>query len=277
MPFSVHSWWAFLCALAVFNIAAWLLAAATIRRRRLETHPDTFAIRRTQLMLSGLYVFGCAFRSVLPVYDVPRICMVDSWLSSVLVGRSVATIAELAFAAQWALLLRESARATGSAAVRTVSRAIVPLIVVAEICSWLAVLTTVNLGHVFENSLWGLSAALIVASLISIAPRWPSGGRPLLAVWIVTGLAYVVFMFVVDVPMYWSRWIADEANARDYLSIAQGIVDASSCKLESSRWEDWRNEVAWMTLYFSGGVWASISLILVDPRSSSTLDKSARP
>ena len=266
MPFSVHSWWAFLCALAAFNIATWLLVAATIERRRLETHADTFAIRRTQLVLSGLYVFGCAFRSVLPVYDVPRICMVDSWLSSVLIGRSIATIAEVAFAAQWALLLRESARATGSDIVRTVSRTIVPLIVLAEICSWLAVLTTVNLGHVFENSLWGLSAALIVASLISIAPRWRSNGRPLLAVWIVAGFAYVVFMFVVDVPMYWSRWIADEAIARDYLSITQGIVDASSCKLASSRWEDWRNEVAWMTLYFSGGVWASLSLILVDPR-----------
>jgi hypothetical protein len=269
MAFSVHSWWAFLCALAAFNIAAWLLAASAIARRRLQTNPDTLAIHRTQLVLSALYVFGCAFRSILPVYDVPRICMVDTWLSSVLIGRSVATIAELAFAAQWALLLRESARATGSDVLRTVSRAIVPLIVIAEICSWFAVLTTVNLGHVFENSLWGLSAALIVASLISIAPRWPASGRPLLAVWIATGFAYVVFMFVVDVPMYWSRWIADEANARDYLSLAQGIVDASSCKLESSRWEDWRNEVAWMTLYFSGGVWASISLILIDPRGAS--------
>jgi len=275
MPFSVHSWWGFLCALAAFNIAAWLLAAAAIMRRRPETHPETFAIRRTQLVLSGLYVFGCAFRSVLPVYDVPRICMVDSWLSSVLIGRSIATIAELAFAAQWALLLREIARATGSEVLRAVARAILPLIVLAEVCSWFAVLTTANLGHVFENSLWGLSAALMVASLISIAPRWPATGRPLLAVWIAAGLAYVVFMFVVDVPMYWSRWIADEAIARDYLSIAQGVVDASSCKLASSRWEDWRNEVAWMTLYFSGGVWASISLILVDPRSTSVSNQSA--
>ena len=85
----------------------------------------------------------------------------------------------------------------------------------------------------------------------------------MLAVWVVGGALYVAFMFLVDVPMYWSRWIADQANARDYLSIAQGVVDASSCKLVSFRWEDWRNEVTWMSLYFSVGVWVSISLIFV--------------
>lgn len=262
MSFSVTSWWMFLCAVAVINITAWLLTAATLRRRRAGSNVETFAVQRMQLVLSGAYVFGCAFRSVLPVYDIPRLCLMDSWASSVLIGRSVATVAELCFAAQWALLLRENARAIGSDVLRGVSAAIVPMIALAEISSWLAVLTTANLGHVFENSLWGLSATLIVVSLIAIAPRWPARGRPLLAMWIVAGFAYVAYMFAVDVPMYWSRWITDEANARAYLTLAHGVVDASSCKLVSLRWEDWRHEVVWMTLYFSGGVWASISIIL---------------
>jgi hypothetical protein len=266
MAASVQTWWAFLCALAAINITALLFSAVVLRRRRPELSPDAFAMHRMQLVLSGFYVFGCAFRSAFPVYDIPRICLVDSWLSSVLVGRSVATVAELCFAAQWALLLRESARVTGSDAVRWVSRAIVPLIAVAEISSWLAVLTTVNLGHVFENSLWGLSAALIVASLIAMAPRWPKSGRLLSGIWAAGGIVYVGYMFLVDVPMYWSRWITDEATGRNYLSIAQGVIDASACKLVSLRWEDWRHEVVWMTLYFSGGVWASISLILAGPR-----------
>jgi hypothetical protein len=265
MSFSVHSWWVSLCGLAAFNVTAWLLTARALGRRRADTAPDTFAIQRWQLVLSGFYVFGCAFRCLLPVYDIPRICLVDSWLSSVLVGRSVATVAELSFAAQWALLLRESARASGSGAIRMISRLIVPFIALAEISSWSAVLTTVNLGHVFENSLWGLSAALIVANLIALVPRWPANRR-LLITWSAAGLAYVAYMFVVDVPMYWSRWIADQASGRDYLTLAQGIADASACKHVSLRWEDWRHEVVWMTLYFSGGVWASISLVLADVR-----------
>ncbi len=43
------------------------------------------------LLLCAAYVFGCAFRSVLPRADVQRICLFDTWLSSVVVGRSVAT------------------------------------------------------------------------------------------------------------------------------------------------------------------------------------------
>ena len=218
-----------------------------------------FATARLQLVLSGVYVVGCAFRSFLPVYDVPRLCLVDSWLSSVLVGRSVATLAEICFAAQWALLLYESARATGSEAVRRVSLAIVPLIAIAELFSWYAVLTTWNFGHVVENSLWGFSAVLVVAGMI--ASRRPASRLPMLVAWCIGGVIYVAFMFLVDVPMYWSRWLADEANGRDYLSIAQGVLDASQCRLVSFRWEDWKSEVTWMTLYFSVGVWASISLI----------------
>jgi len=241
---TVESWWAFLSAVAVINIAAWLYAATTLKRHQ---------TRQLQLILSGLYVFGCAFRSFLPLYDIPRMCLVDSWASSVLIGRSVATLAEVAFAAQWAVFLRD----------RKVSLAIVPLIVIAEICSWYAVLTTANLGHVFENSLWGICGALIVASLFMMVPQCPANRRPMLVAWAVAGTLYVAFIFIVDVPMYWSRWITDQANAREYLTIAQGIADASACKVVSFRWEDWRNEVAWMTLYFSVGVWVSISLIFV--------------
>jgi hypothetical protein len=62
-----------------------------------------------QLGLSALYVLGCAYRSVLPVYDIPRFVLVDSHLSSVFIGRSIATIAELCFAGQWALTLHRAA------------------------------------------------------------------------------------------------------------------------------------------------------------------------
>jgi len=53
------------------------------------------------LLLCAAYVFGCAFRSFLPRADVQRICLFDTWLSSVVVGRTVATVAEICFAVQW--------------------------------------------------------------------------------------------------------------------------------------------------------------------------------
>ena len=261
MPFSVTAWWALLCAVGALNVLVWALSALALRRRQAALPAEVFAMRRAQVLLSAGYVFGCAFRCALPVYDVPRLCLVDSWLSSVLVGRSVATLAELCFVGQWALMLREAARAAGSAAGQAVSRLLLPMIVVAEVCSWYSVLTTSNIGHVIEEALWGLSAALVAISLVKIWPRCPRSVQPLLAAWGFAGGAYVIFMFGVNVPMYWWRWLADEASGRSYLSLSQGLLDISSRWVVSHRWDDWQNEVAWMSAYFSLAVWLSIALI----------------
>ena len=205
---------------------------------------------------------GCAFRSALPVIDIPRIVLVDSRLSSVLVGRSVATVAELCFAAQWALVLHRAALLGGSAFVQAVAVAVVPLIVLAEGFSWYAVLTTEQRAHAVENSLWGLSAALTVAGVLVIGPqRLAAVYLPVIA----GGAAYVAFIFLYDVPMYWGRWVADQASGRTYLSVADGMTEVRGRWRVSYRWEDWRSEVAWMTLYFSCGVWSSVWLVYASP------------
>jgi hypothetical protein len=135
------------------------------------------------------------------------------------------------------------------------------------------------LGHVAEESLWGLSAALLVASVVAILPRSNPSRRPLLAAWCFAGAAYVAFMFLVDVPMYFSRWLADQAAGRHYATIAQGLVDAARHRVVSFRWEDWKNEVIWMSLYFSAAVWISISLVHAPgfkPRVSQESQSAAR-
>jgi hypothetical protein len=254
-------WWAGLCAVSVLNVFAWVWSAALIRRRPSGLPAETLRFGRWQLLLSAGYVFGCAYRSALPVFDVQRLCLFDTWLSSVIVGRSVATVAELCFAAQWALLLSGAANLADNRRARAVARALVPLIVVAEVCSWHAVLTTSNLGHVFEETIWGVCAAGVSLSLLRLLPRASRDLRPLLLFCGVAGLGYVAYMFGVDVPMYWTRWVADETAGRPYLSVAHGAVDASTRWLVSHRWDDWKTEVVWMSLYFSTAVWVSIGLI----------------
>jgi hypothetical protein len=261
MSEGVLSWWCLLCAVSALNIIAWSMSAVALDRRRSLIAPETFAVRRRLLWLSAVYVFGCAFRSALPVFDGHRLCLFNTFLSSALVGRTVATCAELCFAAQWAVMLRETSRATGSTFGRFAALAVVPLIAVAEVCSWYSVLTTSNIGHVAEESIWGLSGALLVAGMAAIWPRCTVSLRPLLLAWCIAGTAYVAFMFLVDVPMYWSRWIADSANGRHYMSIAQGVHDAAVRRIVSYRWQDWKSEITWMTLYFSVAVWLSIALI----------------
>jgi hypothetical protein len=253
-------WWTLLCGVALANVVAWLTTAATLRRSAPRGSGDS---RQLQLLLSAGYVFGCAYRSLLPVYDIQRLCLVDSWLSSVIVGRSVATIAELCFVAQWSVLLRDAARAAGNPVVLRGSRVLLPMIVIAEACSWHAVLTTANLGHVVEESLWGASAALVTACLWMLRRTSAPRLRPLLLFFCAAGAAYVAYMFAVDVPMYWARWAADQAQGRLYLPLLDGVVDAALRRVVSYRWEDWRTEVVWMSLYFSVAVWLSMGLVHV--------------
>lgn len=258
---STHEWWTALRVVGAVNVLAWAAAAWWTLRQRETLTPQAWASRRLQLLLCAGYVFGCAWRSLLPVHDVQRIVLVDSWWSSVIVGRTVATLAELCFAAQWALLLREAAQATASRVAHAVSLAVLPMIVVAETCSWHAVLTTANLGHVIEETLWGLCAALLAISLLAIWPRVAPSRRPLLALWCVAAAVYVAYMFAVDVPMYWARWVADEAQGRTYFGVLQGAVDASTRWTVTHSWDVWRTEVTWMTLYFSVAVWISLALV----------------
>jgi hypothetical protein len=261
MATEVFVWWFLLCVVSAANVLALTYSARVLRAKQSVIPADVYASRRLQLLLSAGYVLGCAYRSALPVFDVQRICLFDTWVSSVLVGRSVATVAELCFVTQWMLLMREISVVTQSRPARFAAQAVLPMIVLAETCSWYSVLTTSNIGHVIEESLWGLAAALLVASLLSLWPRVGVRVRPMLLAMALTGLAYVGFMFMVDVPMYWERWLADEASGRSYLSLGQGLQDTSGRWVVSHQWQVWKSEVLWMSLYFSVAVWLSIAFV----------------
>src|SRR5215510_8688393 len=138
-------WWSLLCVAAVANVAAWMVSARLLGRRAPHWPAEVRATRRALLWLSAVYVAGCAFRSVLPMVDVPRYSLHDTPISRIFVGRSVATLAELAFVLQWALLMHEAG------AVRA-AYAVVAVIVIAEVLSWLAVLTRNDFFHAAENA-----------------------------------------------------------------------------------------------------------------------------
>ena len=265
---NVTEWWQFLCAAACCNIVFWVLAAVAVRQRRSRLSADVWALSRSQLLLSGIYVFGCAYRSLFPLYDVGRIALFDSWYSSIVLGRSVATLAELSFVAQWALMLHYFAVKGGQSTVRLIALTLVPLIALAELSCWYAVITTANVGQVLEAILWTVTGTLAVIAMWLLLPVSSGMQRRLLVVWSIAGAGYVVFMCGFDVPMYWSRWMSDQAHPRQFLGLIQGLLDAAQRRIVSYRWVDWRGEIAWMSLYFSVAVWASISLVSVSIRQT---------
>lgn len=260
----VFYWWACLCAAAVFNVAAWGWAYGRLTHDRPNMPAGVFASRRCLAWLSAAYVAGCAFRSFLPMVDAPRICageLADLELARIGVGRSVATVAELCFAAQWAWLLREAAAVTGSREARWTAWGLLPVIVLAELSSWYAVLTTNYLWHLVENALWTLAAIAALLAFADLRPRLDGAARRWLMALGLGAAAYIAFMLAVDLPMYYQRWQADALAGSTYLSLAEGMAQVLERCRVTHEWAAWRLDVTWLTLYFTLAVWSSIALM----------------
>jgi hypothetical protein len=252
-------WWLFLSLVSAANIVAWLVLYRQLQGQAPVALASAFG---TQLMflLSAAYVFGCAFRSFLPRADVQRICLFDTWLSSVVVGRSVATVAEVCFVAQWAIVLHKLGTMTGAGTVVNVAWIIVPLIVVAQCLSWYAVLTKNYLANAVENSLWAVGFFIVGVALCRLLPEFDGPVRLALIVGIAGIAAFLAFLATVDVPMYLSRWRADVARGNKCLRPLEGLRDVSTRWVVTHDLAAWKEEIPWMSLYFSGAVWASLAL-----------------
>ena len=255
----VARWWGLLTFVSAANIAIWFLLYREYHTE-LATRFSSSSSTELMLLLSAAYVFGCAFRSLLPRADVQRICLFDTWLSSVVVGRSVATVAELCFAAQWTIVLMRLGAMTGSDTTLNAALVILPLILIAEAFSWYAVLTTNYLGSAIENSIWAVAFSAIGIGLMRLLPDFDGAVRVALAIACLGIAGYLVFLLTVDVPMYVGRWRDKAANGRRFLRPLEGLYDASTRWVVTRDLSAWKDEIAWMSLYFSAAVWSSLAL-----------------
>src|SRR5258705_6636645 len=209
-------WWGLLTVVSGANIAVWFWLYRQFHEQPTGS-PGSRSGIGLMLLLCAAYVFGCAFRSFLPRADVQRICLFDTWLSSVVVGRSVATVAEIAFAAQWAIILYQLGTMTGADTTVNAAWVIVPLIVIAECFSWHAVLTTKYLHNAIENSIWAVVFFIIGVGLCRLLPEFDGAVRMVLIVTIIGIAFYLAFLMTVDVPMYMNRWRANVADGNALL------------------------------------------------------------
>jgi hypothetical protein len=241
------------------NIAVWFLLYRQLLAQPTGGLGSTSGIEH-MLLLGAAYVFGCAFRSFLPRADVQRICLFDTWLSSVVVGRSVATVAEVCFAAQWVIILYQLGKMTGADTTLNAAWVILPLIVVAECFSWYAALTKNYLGNAIENSIWAVAFFVVGIGLCRLLPEFDGAARVVLAIAIAGIAGYLAFLMTIDVPMYLSRWRADVAVGSKPLRPLEGLRDVSTRWVVTHDPAEWKDEIAWMSLYFSAAVWASLAL-----------------
>jgi hypothetical protein len=255
----VSWWWGLLTLVSGVNIAVWFVLYRELPLQPTGAAGATSSIG-LMLLFCAAYVFGCAFRSFLPRADVQRICLFDTWLSSVVVGRSVATVAEICFAAQWAIILHQLGTMTGADTTLNAAWVIVPLILIAECFSWYGVLTTNYLGNAIENSIWAVAFFVVGIGLCRLLPEFDGPVRVVLVITIIGIAGYLAFLMTIDVPMYLSRWRAEVADGGKLLRPLEGLRDASTRWVVTHDLAEWKDEIAWMSLYFSAAVWASLAL-----------------
>ena len=259
MQGAVLAWWLALCVTTAVNAGLWAWSARVLAQRAPHMPAELLASRRRMVWLSAVYLLGCGFRSVFPMVDLPRICLHDTWISRIVVGRTVATIAELCFALQWASLLRE-------AGAGLIARLIVPIIVLAEISCWGAVLASNYLLHAIENSLWTLDAVLALAVFLSLRGRVQGGTARFIRAATVCAVVYIAFMVTFDVPMYLSRWLAAGSGGP---SLDEGLRSLLARCIVERDWDAWRRDALWLSPYFSVVVWTSIALAHAPPLRTS--------
>jgi hypothetical protein len=247
-------WLVSLAALTTFNFALWIWIA------RFASPGTPYA--ETQLLLSGVYVGVCGFRSLFPRVDLERVCLWDTWLSAILLGRTAATVAEVCFALQCALFVQRLSDIAGMPMLDAGSRVFVPLVILAELVCWYAVLSLNHIGHAIEESLWALLMLLLSAAFGAAAFGAQGPLRlMLIAGFLVYGVGAALTM-TFDVRMYISRWRTGVAGGR--LTLATGLHDVRHRRHPTFAWEVWREEAPWMTLYFSIGVWTSLAMVLLE-------------
>jgi hypothetical protein len=252
-------WWGLLTLASSANIAAWFTLYHQLHTQPFGHFGSAPSIE-VMLLLCAAYVFGCAFRSLLPRADVQRICLFDTWLSSVVIGRSVATVAEVCFAVQWAIVLHQLGTMTGADTTLNAALIVVPLILVAQCCSWYAVLTTNYLANAIENSIWAVAFSAVGIGLLRLLPDVDGDLRIVLAVAVAGVAAYLVFLMTIDVPMYVARWRARMSRGGKLLRPLEGLRDASTRRVVTHDLARWKQEIPWMSLYFTAAVWSSLAL-----------------
>ena len=269
----VAIWWLFLSSASVFNILFWSWTKIyAFKNQPIRNLKNLWIDRNNIIWFSGIYVFVCAFRSFFPKADVQRIALFDTWFSSVFLGRTIATVGELAFIIQWLIVIRFLSEQTKSKIAYNLSFAFFPIICIAEVFSWYSVITTHYLGNSIEESLWAFTYVLICISLIDLQ-KYLIGALKLAVRFSIAGcLGYIYFMATVDVPMYVSRLIEDNNSGKVYLGFWEGLLDLNTRWIVTHSISDWKSEIPWQTLYFTFAVLVSIALCYA-PLSSERIRK----
>jgi hypothetical protein len=244
------------------------------------------------IFLAFIYTIVCAFRSFWLRKDVEQTCFFDSKISTTLIGRTLATIAEICYTLLIMTVLtnitKDISKLTNEKLDNSLFalRIILPIIIIAEIFSWFGSISKYYLWNAAEETLWMtcgmivISVCLLLYSSLKKNPNLNPNFKSIssfLRVFVIATSIFVIFMIKTDIPMYYDKWKASDKNNDNIVSLGefiddfknkntkltyQNFLDLNRCKRISKDFNVWVKEIPWLSAYFTFGVWSSIGMVM---------------
>lgn len=226
-------------------------------------------------ILVMIYVYVCAIRSIWPREEHGSLCFYDNIISTPMMGRSLATIAELSFVLFLVILtntfLTDSLNITKIKNINYLIKTnliLFPLIFLAQLCCWIGVATKRAGWNAIEESLWSIFAILkiVIYSALLYYINQKNISNPkikflklLLPILIILYIIYALYMICVDVPMYVNK---SKKNNKFY-NFINGLKELNICKNITHSFKEWESEIVWMTGYFTFAVWFCLAMLFI--------------
>ena len=225
------------------------------------------------IILVTIYVFTCALRSIWPRADGPGLCIHDNYVSTPFVGRCFTTIAEISFSifvvSVTNIILESFKSMNGINVIQKLNNSMVIFISIAQIFCWIGIITQDPSYNVIEESIWTIFGTVMLViyltlySKIDILPSTPELKKikSIIPIILIVCTIYILFMTYTDVPMYFKRAKKQKKNNVQYNSLYDGIQEMKKCKKVTSSYQEWKNDILWLTFYFTFTVWGTIYIL----------------
>lgn len=258
-------WNAILGSIAIINIIVILHHIFT----RMNNKNSNYRL----ILLVTIYVFVCAIRSIWPRVDGSGLCIHDNYISTPFVGRCFTTVAEISFSvfivSVTNIILDSLYYMKGVNVIRKLNNSMVILISIAQIFCWIGIISQDPSYNMIEESLWTIFASILLVIYLTINSRinkLPSSPKltqlkSIIPFILIGCVLYILFMILNDVPMYYKRSQELKKNNAPYKNLYDGIENMKKCKKVTSSFKEWKEDIPWLTFYFTFSVWGSIFIL----------------
>lgn len=230
-------------------------------------------VPRWALCLGLTFAVGAWLRALFPVRwsTRPHACLFTTPMAVIgsdMFDRFVAQSIEMSFGFLIAHVHATHLDTLSLPRAAALSRLLAWPICMAQCCCWVGEVTDNKLWHAIEESHWAFTFAMHaavsacawllsrhaqLAKIVAGEQQALSRARGVLAMIFLLSVPYVHFMVNVDVPMYYSQYLADEAKGVVYHEPAVGLRLMTSCQHVADDWTGWSEDALWMSLYFGLG------------------------